>query len=148
MANVYDVAKFIVNSLKEDYVTHMKLHKLLYYSQAWSLVWDEKELFESRIEAWVNGPVVKEVYTKFRGQYSVSIDDFKNSDLEKLEKKEIETIDEVLKVYGNKTSQWLSDLTHQEEPWKKARKGMASNERGSEEITQLSMSEYYEGLSS
>ncbi|HCU23589.1 MAG TPA: hypothetical protein DF383_01120, partial [Deltaproteobacteria bacterium] len=36
-----------------------------------------------------------------------------------------ETIDSVLKYYGNKSSQWLSDLTHQEQPWLDARKGLA-----------------------
>ena len=30
----------------------MKLQKLVYYSQAWSLIWDEKPLFEEEIEAW------------------------------------------------------------------------------------------------
>jgi hypothetical protein len=35
----------------------MKLHKILYYCQAWSLVWDDKPLFRERIEAWVTVPL-------------------------------------------------------------------------------------------
>ena len=47
----------------------MKLQKLVYYCQAWSLVWDDMPLFESRIEAWANGPVVLDLYYRHRGQY-------------------------------------------------------------------------------
>ncbi|MBD5559274.1 MAG: DUF4065 domain-containing protein [Clostridia bacterium] len=38
-------------------ITTMKLQKLLYYAQVWSLVWDENELFPEKFEAWANGPV-------------------------------------------------------------------------------------------
>ena len=31
-----------------------------------------------------------------------------------------ETIARVLSFYGDKDAQWLSDLTHMEDPWKKA----------------------------
>ncbi|MCH7691617.1 MAG: DUF4065 domain-containing protein, partial [candidate division Zixibacteria bacterium] len=54
--SVFDVAKYILSKLGG--VSAMKLHKLLYYAQAWSLVWDERPLFQERIEAWVSGPVV------------------------------------------------------------------------------------------
>ena len=49
MANVFDVAACILK--QKGPMTAMKLQKLLYYSQAWSLVWDEKPLFPERIEA-------------------------------------------------------------------------------------------------
>lgn len=39
MATVFDVAKYIVDSLGK--VTTMKLQKLVYYSQAWNLAWDD-----------------------------------------------------------------------------------------------------------
>lgn len=60
MVNVYDVAEFILR--KFGSMTAMKLQKLVYYCQAWSLVWDEKPLFPERIEAWANGPVVRELF--------------------------------------------------------------------------------------
>ena len=52
-------------------MTTMKLQKLIYYSQAWSLVWDEKPLFAERIEAWANGPVCPDLYNLHRGRYTV-----------------------------------------------------------------------------
>lgn len=55
MATVFDVAEYILQKLGE--VTTMKLQKLVYYCQAWSLVWDEQPLFEDDFQAWANGPV-------------------------------------------------------------------------------------------
>ena len=53
MANVFDVAKYILNSVGGD-ISTMKLQKLCYYSQAWSLAWGET-LFNEDFEAWSNG---------------------------------------------------------------------------------------------
>ena len=53
-------------------MTTWKLQKLVYYCQAWSLVWDENVLFPEEIEAWANGPVVREVYQAHHGEYRVS----------------------------------------------------------------------------
>ena len=65
-----DVAAYILK--KCGNMSHMKLQKLMYYAQAWSLVWDEEPLFPERIEAWVNGPVVRPLYADLRLTYTVS----------------------------------------------------------------------------
>jgi uncharacterized phage-associated protein len=69
MAAVLDVAQFILR--RHGPMSAMKLQKLVCYSQAWSLVWDEKRLFPARIEAWANGPVVTKLYQAHRGQFRV-----------------------------------------------------------------------------
>ena len=53
-------------------MTTMKLQKLVYYSQAWSLVWDEKPLFEENVETWANGSVVRDLFDYHRGMYEIS----------------------------------------------------------------------------
>src|SRR5438128_2146383 len=117
MASVLDVANYILG--KRGPMTAMKLQKLAYYAQAWSLVWDERALFDEEVEAWANGPVVRALYEKHRGQFIVK--DIPGGAAEKLDKPALETIDAVLSTYGDKTSQWLSNLTHQESPWRDAR---------------------------
>lgn len=54
----------------------------------------------------------------------------------------------VLQFYGDKSSQWLSDLTHMEAPWRNAREenGLGRGERGQAPITHASMREYYSAL--
>ena len=141
MATVHDVAAYILK--KSGPMTAMKLEKLVYYCQAWSLVWDENPLFREKIEAWANGPVAPALYKKHRGDYKVSKWDGNCSALSATQK---ETINAVLKFYGGKTSQWLSDLTHQETPWREARKGTPPGEPSSAEITHAAMAEYYGSL--
>lgn len=144
MPSVTDVAKYILN--RSGPMTAMKLQKLCYYAQAWSLVWDERPLFADRIEAWANGPVSPALYSLHRGKFNVSADDFAMGKPETLDDNAIATVDSVLKTYGDKTSQWLSDLTHAEHPWRDARVGMGAGERGNKEITHASMAEYYASL--
>lgn len=143
-ANVFDVATYILK--KQGVMSAMKLQKLVYYSQAWSLVWDDEPIFSDKIEAWANGPVVRELYNKHKGQYQVSSDDFSQYAVSKLAPYHEETIDTVLEAYGDKSAQWLSDQTHAEAPWLKARKGLSDSDRGSHEITLESMAEYYSAL--
>ncbi len=142
MANVKDVAAYILEKLGQ--ITAMKLQKLVYYSQAWSLVWDEKPLFSERIEAWANGPVVPDLYEVHKGSFKLSKLPCGNSSI--LNSLETETIDKVLEFYGDKSSQWLSDLTHQENPWFDAREGLRPGERGNNEIIHAAMAEYYGSL--
>lgn len=142
MANVHDVAKYILQ--KQGKMTAMKLQKLVYYAQAWSLVWDEKPLFRESVEAWANGPVIRSLYSSHRGLFDIT--DLNKGDVSNLNATQKETIDAVLKGYGKKSSQWLSDLTHSEPPWCEARKGLAPGERGKNVISHAAMAEYYGSL--
>lgn len=144
MSNCFDVAKYILE--QKGQVTAMKLQKLVYYSQAWSLVWDDKPLFKEKIRAWINGPVIPELYACHEGMYLVSPKDIRRGSSKKLLKNQKDTIKRVLEFYGDKDSQWLSDLTHYEMPWQKARKGMPGNERGNKEILLSDMEEYYSSI--
>lgn len=142
MASVFDVSDYILRQLGP--ITAMKLQKLVYYSQAWSLVWDEAPLFDEKIEAWANGPVVPDLFNAHRGEFTVREERFGN--FSNLNEDQKETIDAVLEFYGAKTANWLSDLTHREDPWRNARRGLSDGERGNAEISHASMSEYYGNL--
>ncbi len=144
MASACDVAAYILEKLGP--VSHMKLQKLVFYSQAWSLVWDEKPLFTDRIEAWANGPVVPSVYQLLRGKFTVTVADLAPVSPEAISPEQRETIDRVLNFYGDKNPQWLSDLTHMERPWLAARDGLPPGARSDALITHASMAEYYGGL--
>lgn len=140
--SAFDVASYILKQLGE--LTTMKLHKLLYYCQAWSLVWDERPLFNDDIEAWANGPVVSRLFAFHRGQYSLTSLPLGNPDLLNIRQKD--TVNAVLKFYGHKSAQWLIELTHMESPWNNARIGLAPMERGNKVISLESMAEYYSAL--
>ncbi len=146
MASVFDVAKYILERCGD--MTSMKLQKLVYYSQAWSLVWDEEILFDAPIEAWANGPVVRELYEAHKGLFKINqntISEGNSSNLTQIQK---DTIHEVLEFYGDKTAQWLSDLAHMEKPWKETREraGLGDGAKGTAIIQLSDMHEYYSGI--
>ncbi len=141
---VHDIAAYILRQAGE--MTAMKLQKLVYYAQAWSLVWDERPLFGERIEAWANGPVARDLYDRHRGRFQIA--DWPDGDPDTLSAQERETVDAVLDYYAPHPSQALSDLTHREAPWREARRGLPPGERGRQEISHASMAEYYGGLES
>ena len=142
--SVFDTAKYILRS--QGRITTMKLQKLCYYSQAWSLAWDEVPLFDEDFQAWANGPVCPELFYHLKGQFSVQESSMTKGDISNLSSSEKDTIDKVLKEYGDKSPQWLSDLTHLENPWKDARQGIPSGDRCSNIIEKERIQEYYAGL--
>ncbi|MET3946830.1 putative phage-associated protein [Arthrobacter sp. UYCu512] len=117
MADVHNVAAYIVSRLGN--MSTMKLQKLCYYSQGWHLAWEGEPLFNARIEAWRLGPVVRELYAYHRLESSV--DSWEKGDASQLSRAERSVIDDVLAAYKNMSGLQLSELTHQEEPWLKAR---------------------------
>ena len=145
--SVFDVAAYILEKQpKKRSITAWKLQKLVYYCQAWGLVWDESPLFKEKIFAWANGPVVEELYQLYKGLFQIE-KSVKGSS-ENLSEAQKDTVNHVLTAYGDKTAQWLSDLTHMEHPWIEAREGLEIGERGENEIKLSTMYEYYSSIDS
>lgn len=142
MASAHDVAAYILH--KKGSLDTWKLQKLVYYSQAWHLVWDGEPLFKARIEAWANGPVVPALYKKHRGKFKVET--WPEGNRSKLTASEKETIDVVLRHYGNRTGFALRELTHKERPWRRARGKLPPGAASDAEITRESIYEYYGSL--
>jgi uncharacterized phage-associated protein len=139
MATVLDVAQYTLNQRGE--ITAMKLHKLVYYCQAWSIVWTGNVMFHERIWACNSGPVVRELYEAHRGRFRV--DAVAGGFATNLTGDERATVDRVLSFYGDKSAQWLSDLTHIEDPWKQAWRAGTVHQRRYAEITLDSIAQYY-----
>ena len=144
LVSVFDVAAYILS--KRGGMSTWKLQKLCYYAQAWSLVWDEQPLFEERIEAWANGPVVPALYQHHRGQFHIA--SMKKGNSSKLSNDQRETVDVVLDAYGDKQGLELSALTHRERPWRATRRGahLEVGERGNAVISHDDMYDYYNEL--
>lgn len=143
MADIFDTARYILE--QQGKMSTMKLQKLCYYCQAWSLVWDDEPLFEEEFEAWSNGPVCRELFNKTQGRFAVVASD-ESGDSENLSDNQKETINIVLDHYAPHDAQWLSQLTHLEDPWKEARAGIPLGAPCKNIITKESMSIYYGGI--
>lgn len=143
MANVFDTAKYILETRGK--MSTMKLQKLCYYCQAWSLVWDDEELFPEEFEAWANGPVCRKLYNAAKGMFSISANDLKGNS-NNLSDNQKDTINTVLNYYAPHDAQWVSQLTHLEAPWQLARTNVPAGVSSTNIISKLTMSEYYGGL--
>jgi uncharacterized phage-associated protein len=142
MATVEYVAECLISLSheKNSPVSNLKLQKLLYYSQAWHLALFKNPLFEEEIEAWVHGPVVPQMFRRYRDckwkPIPKSEIDFKRASF-------AGHLEDVWRVYGNFSAFDLERLTHSEFPWKAARAGLPSDASSNEIITKESMQAYY-----
>jgi uncharacterized phage-associated protein len=142
--SVFDVAAYFLHMLKD--VTAMKLEKLCYYAQAWSLAWDDVPLFEEDFEAWANGPVCRELYNRHCGLFILNEGFFGECDLAKFSPTQIETLEAIVRDYGDMDPLELSNLSHIELPWREARIGVAPGVRSENIISKEAMEIYYNGL--
>jgi uncharacterized phage-associated protein len=122
MCRAFSVAKELVRLSfagdEKDPLTNLRLQKLLYYAQAWSLVLRESELFPEEIEAWRWGPVVPDVYHKLpdgRGASQIPPDMF--VDAPDLPSEDAELVRSVWEAYNQYSALKLSRMTHEETPW-------------------------------
>ena len=142
-ASVFDVAEYILEKMGP--MSAMKLQKLVYYCQAWSLVWDDRPLFPERIEAWREGPVVPALFERHRGAYLVQAGDVGGRP-RAMDEAAKDTVDTVLDAYGGMSGDELSRRTHAEGLWRETWGRRASEARGVDVITAQVMRAFYASL--
>lgn len=122
MYSTLDVARYIIDrcNKKGYFVSNLKLQKILYFVQAEFLVVLNTPCFFESIEAWEFGPVVPEVYHKYKMYCGGNIPSIKpihssgiNGDTQKLING---VIDECCQYSASK----LTEIVHHQSPWKNA----------------------------
>lgn len=152
----YDLGRIVTHFLNEkgDVVSHKKLQKLLYYIDAWHMVYFDHALLDEEFEAWVHGPVISSLYGELKeagfNNLKLVNDDFDSDDGEineliakYLTDDQNELINAVLNKYGGLTAFELEMLVHSEPPWIEARKGYAPHEACKKRISKEQMKQYY-----
>ena len=102
-----------------EVITNLKMQKLLYYAQAWHLVNFHKPLFTDKIEAWKLGPVVQQVYQKFKvhGPRPIAYQDHKGAEESIFERKSLDFLKEFYGIYIKVPAHDLVNMSHSERPW-------------------------------
>ncbi len=142
------IADYLILKSKDngEALTNKRLQKLLYYIQAWHLAINNQPIFEDKIEAWIHGPAIRVVYEEYKNFIANPIDKVTNIKVaDELGSENIEFIERVLSAYSKYDTPTLEYMTHAEDPWQIARKGLEANESSNNEITQESMKTYYAG---
>ncbi len=119
-----DIAEWFLNKNRiqmnfedSEYITNLKLQKLLYYAQGYFLAKKDTPLFEEDFLAWEHGPVIRKIYDKYKvnGANGIKYDsDFKID----IDKETERILEEVYNEYGQYTAWKLRNMTHEEKPWK------------------------------
>ena len=122
MLSALDIANFFVDISvkgKENDITNLKLNKLVYYAQAWSFVKLGHGIFNEKVEAWDNGPVVPSVYHAFK-KYGKNIiqNTEKTYQPDKFTAEEIDFLLEIDENYSKYSASELVRQTHKiGSPW-------------------------------
>lgn len=143
-------------------ISPLKLQKMLYYQQAWHMVFFGKNnmLFNEIPEAWVNGPVYPTIYNEYKNKvqwmcdylrlehFGVSQDDIDNivsglHDQLALSQNEESLMDRIVMLYGSKSQDELVLMTHSEEPWCEQRIGLLPYQSSNKLLSLDTMFNYY-----
>lgn len=118
MLAAIDVAEYFVSIESQDFLTNLKIQKLLYYAQGVALARWSGQLFPEKIVAWQLGPVVIEVYKEYEKYGGSPIPLASNFDLSKYDTETQNLLNKVFEKYGRFSAARLVDMTHSEAPWK------------------------------
>ena len=130
-----------------DVMTHLRLQKLVYYAQGWSLALSNKALFDDRIEAWPHGPVCVNLWNRFKGfRFNPIPREEIASDLGAIKKADRRVLEDVWRVYGQFTAKRLEEMTHSETPWINARGELAPEEKSNNSLKVDDMKDYFSAL--
>lgn len=124
-----DVADYLLHFAQEhgDVMTPLKLQKMVFYADAWYMALNAgSELIPEQFEAWVHGPVARDLYARFADyKWQPIAEDIICPDLPERVKNHL---DEIYDVFGGFTAYELEQMTHQEKPWMIAREGLPMDE--------------------
>lgn len=139
------IISYIFERLEE--VTPLMLQKLLYFVQGVSCALYKEPLLSEDCQAWVHGPVYPQVYDMFRDFKFNPIEDARFAILEGMEdaldEKKRRVVDLVVDTFGEYGGKRLEKITHEEKPWKIARKGYSDGIRSNEIILKENIAAYY-----
>lgn len=117
MIDVRTAAKYLVQRYEQETDTlmdEMKLHKLLYFAQRESFVLLGKPMFLEKFEAWKYGPVMRSLrktHWESQPQPVLAVDS-----------EYIPVLEDTLRRYAVMDSWTLSNISHGETCWQKAKK--------------------------
>jgi uncharacterized phage-associated protein len=124
-----------------SYISNLKLQKLVYYAQAWYLAIYEQPLFDEDFEAWVHGPVIPDLYQKYKSFGWKPI--LKDVEPPVFSEEIQGFLEELTEVYFGCDAFELEQMTHREDPWIEARGNLPLDVPCNAMISKESMREYY-----
>lgn len=127
-------------------ITPLALQKALYYIQGFYYAFYNTFLFKENCEAWVHGPVYRDIYLRYRDYRFDPIAEnasLVGFDLTALEKAVFDSVVNNFCCYSGKT---LERFTHNETPWLDARGDLPLSTASNRIIPKESIGGYFEAV--
>lgn len=102
---------------KGEYMTNLKLQKMLYLAQKTSLKKESKALFPEEMRHWKFGPVVTEIYEKYKGCGAGPLKREEEINLGEAIESLLESVYEKYNMYS---AAGLVTITHNDRAWKES----------------------------
>ena len=150
LLTIYDIANFFSS---KGTMTSKKLQKLVYYAYSWyiALYNDNANEISNRLcektdfEAWVHGPVCRKLYNNYPSNYGI-VYEFSGNLHSSICGEIKKFLNNIYKTFGKYTGDELEYMTHQELPWRNARKNLQPSEPSHKIISESDMFTYYNSL--
>lgn len=117
-----DIAGWFINRAAEeaengdgDYMTNLKLQKLLYLAQKTSIKKRHAAVFSDEIRHWKFGPVVASVYDRYKDNGANPI---MQAGRAHLSEEDIKLLEQVYGMYNKYSAAGLVTITHNDAAWK------------------------------
>lgn len=134
-------------------LTPQTLQNLLYYVQAFYYMFTDNFIFEEDCEAFMDGPVYRSVYERYRalGGYEEFNKCILSNNKLKLDDVERNVVESIIKFYGCYSGKILKQMTRNEAPWvftrtKSINENSFEDDSFSKTIEKNLISEYFKGI--
>ena len=118
-SKIDSVVNYLLHECED--ITPLALQKILYYIQGFYYAFLNNFIFEENCEAWVHGPVFRDIYYKYKEYRFDPIIGYDISNTSDLSVSEKAVIDSVIKNLGCYSGKILEAFTHAEMPWLETR---------------------------
>ena len=118
-SKLYLIIEYLLYKCED--ITPLALQKALYYAQGFYYAFEKRFLFDDDCEAWVHGPVYRDIYNRYSSYQFDPIESVETFDESVFTTTEKAILDSVIKNFCCYSGKTLESFTHLEEPWRRTR---------------------------
>lgn len=135
------VSNYILSQCTD--ITPLALQKALYYAQGFYFAFFNSFLLKENCEAWVHGPVYREIYNTYSNYKYDTIDNIESVDPDVFTPNQKLILDNVIKSFCCYSGKVLEGFTHNETPWNKTRGDLPNVTASNRVIEKSLICEYF-----
>lgn len=133
--------EYLLNQCED--ITPLALQKALYYIQGFYYAFYNKFIFNEDCEAWIHGPVYRDIYYRYRNYHFDAIKGSQEFDSSIFSDEEKSIFDSVIRNICCYSGKILEIFTHAEEPWLEARGDLLINVGSDKIIDKKTIGKYF-----